>query len=64
MQQVLGIPWQSHPLSTWQVGEQPSPALVLPSSQVSPASRVEFPQAVGGVGGGGKDGPQTFAIPP
>src|SRR5262245_61672664 len=33
--------------SAWHVGEQQSPAMVLPSSQASPAVTIPFPQPVG-----------------
>ena len=36
--QWLGTPEQSQPGSIWQVGLQPSPATLSPSSHVSPAS--------------------------
>ncbi len=35
---------QTHPLSTWQVALQPSPAVALPSSQFSPGSTRLLPQ--------------------
>jgi hypothetical protein len=38
------MPEQSQPGSIWQLGLQPSPATVLPSSHVSPGSKVPFPQ--------------------
>src|SRR4051794_23809073 len=38
--QVLGVPTQLKPASTWHVNEQPSPLVALPSSQASgPRSR-------------------------
>jgi hypothetical protein len=44
--QTLGVvPTQDQPDSTVQLAEQPSPAVVLPSSQPSPPAFVPFPQS-------------------